>query len=486
MPTPRKATVLSRKRNANEESNGLEDIVIEDEPVTVAPSKSKVKPSGKATVRETRQIVYDAEVETDREEAGKGKELEEEGSRNGGGYFERHRPEPHRQYYQPYPFETGRGESKNTITNFFNILSDEDEETFLLFITRQPDMPSEKYNLPQILHPANFPVMQITKFDAPNFVQMLQQLNGNSGGRFTVRATYLNGETIDDAHLTNFCVPNPPKEDIRGDGGGDIQQTLVDIFDRLQTQQASQLQAIAELISKKKEEDDFSKIAKQLLMKKLLDDEPKEQGFNPERLAETLFTSQQMIEIMSKKFAKSFDVEERADKPAWLEFLESDAGKVIAEKAGNVVNGLAMLTAQRMAQNASANGNGAVPNPAPVQSPQIESPQQTQEQVEQERQMIVDTTKLTQYIIDELETENPLDETNTVLQELDADYPNAFGQIKLLCRLQGFEQLVQLLQAFVPEAFVELLNEDGTWNERGLKIQERLKEFYEFIKKQDS
>lgn len=479
-----------RKKPMMKEADDFEaENLSPDEPVKIAPSKSKVKPSGKATVRETRQIVYDADVEVTGEQDVKEKELETESEGVRFRRFEGGRPDFGGFRHQSYPYESNRGESKNTITHFFNILSDEDEETFLLFITRQPDMPSEKYNVSQVLHPANFPVMQITKFDAPNFVQMLQQLNGNSGGRFTVRATYLNGETIDDAHLTNFCVPNPPKEDIGGNGGGDIQQTLVDIFDRLQTQQAQQLQAIAELISKKKEEDEFSKIAKQLLMKKLLDDEPKERGFDAERLAETLFTSQQMIEIMTKRMAKSFDVEEKSDKPAWLDFLESDTGKVLADKAGNIVNTLAILTAQKMSQNSQPQPqqNGVAQEPVLEAPPQqIQSPTQTPEQIEQERQMIVDTTKLTQYIIDELETENPLDETNTVLQELDADYPTAFSQIKLLCRLQGFEQLVALLQAFVPEAFTELLNEDGTWNERGLKIEERLKEFYEFVKKQDS
>lgn len=426
----------------------------DEETPTLRPKRTRItKPSGQATVREVKTISYNAEIPDD--------------------------DEPKTQTFRPYqpqgfrPFTPDSGQPKNTISNFFDVLSNESDEAFLLFITRLPDMPSERFFLPQALYPANFPVVQISKYDAPNFVQMLTNLNSNSGGRFTIRACRLDGEAIEDAVLNNFVVPNPQRDEVVKQNDSGLRE-IVAVFERMAQQQEQRFTELISTLANKpvSEPSEWDLLAKEMLRKKLLEDAPKADGFNPERYMEALLTSEVIMDTITSKFASRLsDNKSDENEPTWLKLLESDTGKVLIEKAGNIANSLAVIGASKL--------NAPAPAPQQQQQP-VQNPDS-----EENTRMTIDTTKLTQFILDELESDNPINGDNAVLKELSEDYPKPFTLLIQFAKTQTFEQLFTLLHTFVPEAFVNLQDETGALTESGQKIQKRLQELYEYLKTLD-
>lgn len=375
---------------------------------------------------------------------------------------------------------------ENTLAAFFDALAEAGEENYLVMITRLPDLPNENYSRPQSVYPVNFPPMQCSVNSLPSFVQEIQKLNGRSGGRFEIRACYLTGESIEDAELTNFTVPDPVNLAPAADPSQNNLSDILAIIDRMNAESNARLERV--LLAIKPERSELDELARTVMIKKLTDDPPPARD-NPESVIMQMMLMPQMVEAFSEKMREAMNAgKAESDSPTWLKLLESPMGAAIGERIGVIAENFSQFAVASAAAKANA---VPVSNPAPP--PAESQPQAVQPQPE----TITETDEMTELIkdiFDELENGEPFNDQNEFLLELKEEYPMEASFVKMLCNDEPFPKLVQMLATKVPYLFEPLMaldpngkpiiNEHGqqALTERGSFIFNRLQEFYQYMR----
>lgn len=443
---------MARTREPETDSNDV------PEKVTIPKGKS-------ANVRTT--ISYTAELDNEKNET-PNNDTESETS-NG------FREIPIRAPFRPFVPESNYRIKGNTLAAFFDALADEGEENYLIMITRLPDLPSESYNRPQVMYPATFPPMQCNASALPSFVQEIQKLNGNSGGRFDVRACLLSGHTISEAELTNFVVPNPPRNEHSESAGNGLNE-MMQMFERMNADNNARIERLIE--AAKPQESEMQELAKQMLMKRLLADD-KPQSVNLEETMMKMFMMPSMVEVYAEKMRDAMNGGKQADNaPTWMKLLDSPFGQIIGEKAGTIAENLSQLAV--VAASAKAQ-QVAQPNPEPVQNGIVQpQPIAPSEEIDEMKELVKD-------IFDELENGEPFNDDNEFLQTLKEDYPMEATFVEMLCQKESYEQLIRMLGEKAPELFEGLISVDPVtgqqaFNERGAVVFPRLEEFYLYMR----
>lgn len=365
----------------------------------------------------------------------------------------------------------------NTLASFFDALASDGEENYLVMITRLPDMPSENFNRPQVLYPANFPPMQCNSSALPSFIQEIQKVNGMSGGRFNVRACKPTGESIEDAELTNFVVPDPPRREYENPTQNNNNEML-SLFERLNAENNARFDKMLE--SLKPQENELEKIAKQVLIKKLLDDD-KPPAANLEQMMMQMFMMPSMVEVYAEKMRDAMSAgSDKDNSPTWMKLLESPFGQSIGERIGTITENLSHLAV--VAASAKAQEANLIPPQAPqtATAPVVANPTNSSEEKDEMTELIED-------IFDELENGEPFNDNNQFLQDLGDDYPFEARFVKTLCESEDFSTLMKMLAEKAPQLFNGFSEPNPTTGEpmltpRGELLVNRLQEFYLYMR----
>jgi len=223
---------------------------------------------------------------------------------------------------------------------------------------------------------------------------------------------------------------------------------------------------------------------------KIINSESK--GFDVNEFTQSIMTQGAVMAGLGEAFNKMIFREPPAppEPDTWDRIMQVASHPV----AGQVVNKLmevgdafASVKLDKMsAEVPHANPNEFQP---PIDSQDSQDPQDSQDSVQPMQALINE-------IIDELESENPLDNTNETIKELQTEFPKEYGMIRMMCKgLDTFDEAFgTLLESTVqiqPYPFSEFLDipamqtaGKGVYlvNERGEKMKKRLEEFYNYVR----
>jgi len=358
---------------------------------------------------------------------------------------------------------------------------------FTAIITRQADQLRDDFKV-KCPVTSNFPAMDFSLSNCLEFPELLQKANNNSGGRF--RVSVFDNEQQELLPISLFLyVQNPIKEIVTPQTNND-NNTLA-MFEKMLQAQREQTERIISVIqsnNRPQEKSTLEQAIEQKILRDILDDKPKENGSFEEKML-TIFAMPQMVEKMANKM---FPENVQPTEQSFLEKALNNETLVnnVLDKAGGVVGGIANYLAmkeqakimQQQQQNPQAVQNPqpqAVNQPAQLTPQQIEA-QQVNEQI-QAKQMQND---LTNRIITELESSNPIDANNATLQALKAEYTVFYDAVANMCKTMPFNNLWELLiDNFAPKEITDkFFDENDELNEKGVFLESRLKELYEFWK----
>lgn len=362
------------------------------------------------------------------------------------------------------------------------------QDSFIAMIVRQPDAAMNiKYNAP-CGYVTNCGYFQFTTRDLFNFDAAIQDRNGNSGGIFNIRI-FKNDQTplllkrnrydYDSRHLpeytevglVNYPVANPVKADIipLQNGQSNIENMLLSYMEKTE----SRFESLLQQMNKPKEQSTLEKALEQKMLNDLLNP-PERNGLGGfEQTMATIMAMPVMVEKMSEKMFPQPPVPVEPD-------IFDKAEKILKIPAvSGAVDSILNISESFAASKMANAGTNTTAQQNPAQDQNLE-PEQNTEMLE-----------LLNDVIAELESDNPLDATNEFIQTLQTEFPTQADQLQSTCKIMSFDQIVQLLgaQKLIPHPFVPFLDLEQTqatsqyvWNARGVKMVERLKEFYEFVK----
>lgn len=365
-------------------------------------------------------------------------------------------------------------------------------DSFIAMLVRQPDFAMNiRYNVP-CGQPTNCGYFQFTSRDLFNFDAAIQERNSNSGGIFNIRI-FKNDQTplllkrnrynYDMRHepieievgLVNYAVPNPVKIDlpINGQTTGN-ESAILALIDKLD----SRLDA---MMNRPQPSNPLQDTMMQALVTKMTNDiiNPP-QNNNNNSAADIVANIMQGVAVSTAIGDAMAQNINRVPPPP----PEKNTFEMILE-AANSEAGLGVLsTLQDLSEVAKAKMlQGA---PVTDQTQTTQNPNEPEQKQETMEDLILD-------IIDELETENKLDADNEFIKNLQIEYPTQANMLVAVCKGMEFDKvfamLDQQLAKINPHPFLPFIDLEQTqatnkyvWNERGLKMLERLKEFYEFVK----
>lgn len=385
---------------------------------------------------------------------------------------------------------------RNSLAYLAEILSEDGEDQYVAIITRLADVYNDNFHSPSFAD-QNFPPMQFSPQGMMiNFIPSVQKFNNNSGGRFSIVVCQMNGEPIDGARLTNFVIANPPRTEAPITNGNGSDAGIVALMREMMEQNQRNMRDMIASIQAGKS-DRLQELAEQVMLKKLTEDSKPSASF--EEMMMKMFTMPAMVETMAESFRNAMNggAKESDDSPTWMKVMNSPFGEKIGERAGGILEGLmalgSQIAQQKMQQSPPAAAYQPPYQPPPQEIVTVEplpNPAQDQTVKDDETTEEDEMKNLIEDIVGELESENVIDDNNEFMKELAEDYPMEAEFVKMLCKSQPFEKLTAMLMQKAPSAFEGMveLSEDGKTprlNERGVKVENRLREFYEYYRAKD-
>lgn len=462
------------------------------------------KATGNATVRTT--VTYTASAKGDKDDTEEN-EYDSEPFRETQSLPYNQAPENHfprnRFNLPPAQDNTPRNRLADMFSEVRELLVDGD--TYYALVTRRADQMNDRFRI-KCNTDTTFPPLELTATALFDFVPAVQHYNYNSGGRFSVIVVDSSGEPVG-ISIPRFVIPDPvvdqpAPEKTHTDLNSQVVDMMSTMMQKSDERFAQMLEAIRTQATPQK--DRLSEIIEQKMINDILN--PKESEFSADKVIAQIFASQTMIEKLSDQLGNSFNKNDTSDREKTT--LEMILGNdMIMSKAGDLVNNIATIASNVVASRQQAPVNGypplpqatptpeTPPQPAPeyqASNPAQPAPQPTPEtaptndaEIEQRMQIIKD-------IITELESDRPLNQDNVFLKNLGQNYPDLQGGLIMLCKTTDFDTLFNQLEQTLPDVFAEFYSpsderdENGEvldeLNERGQKIETRLREFYEFMK----
>lgn len=412
---------------------------------------------------------------------------------------------------------------KDPLTLMFDALRESqvtNGETFIAHVFRRQDFMNDNFNVPCSVD-SQFPPLQFTARDIFTFVHTLQKSNNNSGGRFTIRVYRQDGTPVKtyigrngarapvDLGIAMLAVPNPTKESLHSDshqnnnnqnnGIAEVMKLMIESQNQtrldMMKMQLQFAEAQAANANQRHEPSDIEKQVMGAALHKLMNPEAPKANTLEETMA-TMFMMPQMVEGLSRKMfpeptePRDPTVMDTVKEVMAMPVVDNILAGVlnIAENAANA----RFIQAQKDAQTAANPGppNTYDPNAGYDEAPyQPHIIQEAQIPTENDTQM----QDLIEDIIDELQSDTPLNADNETIKELVAEYPAQFDTLKSTCKIATFDQVLALLldrtKTIQPNPFNPFINMEETvkmnaiiWTAEGNKLQDRLLEFYTYVK----
>lgn len=360
-------------------------------------------------------------------------------------------------------------------------------DQFFASITRLPDSMTDKFVVPCRDQIPGF-VVQFNTSDQFNFIPALQEVNGGSGGRFNIRVYDINQQpleipnpltferTLKPIVLGNLFVPNPPPKPIT-ENTQNPNSAFMAYLEKLEERQRQFEQRMID--ANRKPEKTTLEIAMEQKMVDLIFNGQQ----NNNNGIENALTSMVALPLFAQKMTERM-FPEKPEPPAqhepngWdraMSILDSPAGAKLADKLGNV---LEMAPAALLSR-----GTPSIQMPPSSQQPQQQNPMNEPNE-DYEPPALIDV------ILDELDSENPIDANNVTLQGLATQFPAESAIVTSICKSMAFDAVAAILQDRYPYAFedcfVMVSDPDGqqqaALNPLGQRRMKRLQEFYSLVR----
>lgn len=390
-------------------------------------------------------------------------------------------------YHSPRPSESTFTQNvpQNRLADMFAELAEYQEydgQQFYCFLIRKPDFANDKFRR-RALAPENFSPFPITSQSLLDFIPTIQEVNGNSGGRFEIRISDESG--IDTGiGIAGFVVTDPIiKETSTAPQGNSETSALIEMIRDQQQKSDERFAALLAEMAKPKESD-LEKALRQKMIKDIIDPAPpRESEFKPEQLIGQIFASQAMIATLSDQMAKAFNKNEPAEQSTLDKVLNSEmAMSYFKDVANSVITTVQQIAASRTAQPQS--------QPIPQQPTEGYPPLQQPQTTEPEREIQeIDPEVMEQIekILTALESDEPITLDHPMLVEFKEQKPDDYKRLAEACRIAPLDTILDFIESTVPDAaLVSIYKEDGELTERGEKVMKRIEEVYNLLKNEQA
>lgn len=364
-------------------------------------------------------------------------------------------------------------------------------DRFFAWVVRLPDPISNNFRVSNTMAQQDLGQFQFTSRDMFNFVNAVQKINNNSGGVFSI-AIYTDqqkpltffkrfrgrfeSEIIQreiTVGLANYSVPNPDIA-IDGNNANTSMNQGNDLKAILEQQQKSFEHLLEKALGNKQ-----PSALEQAMERKLIDD-----MVNPKTMDQTAMM-QPILTAMAGMFAMPQMVQGFAGQmfpqptPPAEKTLIDHVEQALQIPA--VQNALIRIGDIGEAMTVKRLGLQSAENPDDDDLDEIENPTEK-----------TDMQLLMEMIITELESDRPLDDTNSVIINLQETYPDQYDELQTTCQTLHFDAVFALLQnrmakmkpsPLVP--FIDIAQAQAgkiVYNERGEKLKVRLEAFYNFVR----
>lgn len=368
-------------------------------------------------------------------------------------------------------------------------------DIFFAKLVRQPDAINDKFNIPcrDIIE---IGVVQFSSTDRFRFIPAIQEMNGNSGGRFSI--SIYDSEYKEFATMRNMTykarpvgliltVTNPqpkPIENTNGNSPNNFESALMKVAEMNQ-QNHNQL---IQILNRKPEKSGFEIAFEQKMYNEMLNP-PQNHNNSATDIIAGVMQSIAVTQAMGDAIARGINREPPPPpEKTWIDQLNEASENPMLKKLGEKAIDFADNVASNLAVKALNLPTEGFPNGQPQQTqPQ---PQPT---MQPEIQELDETQELTLDIIGELAGTNPLDASNKMIKSLAVDYPDQFQLLVATCKGASFEfvfdQLIKRTSNIQPSPFIDYLDLEQTniqqrfvYNDAGTKLVDRLKLLYEYLR----
>jgi len=375
-----------------------------------------------------------------------------------------------------------------------------EKDSFTIKVIREPDSLDDDFrtNCGQRMQVGLF---SFNLRDALRFPEMLQKRNNNSGGRFTliafgrdnkplqnlitVETIKVQGKTVNQPIFSavvarNVIIANPF---IENDGGNksELASAFIELGKLIQSSNDKTLAAI-QALNAPKEKSIVEKALEQKLYNDIVNPKEKENPtFDAGQIMNNVMQQQVVMQTMAQGFSQMFNSNQSIQEKDWYDKILDN--EKIMQTGQNLVTVLSQIAASKLIPQPQNNNPQQTAN-NPQQPEQPEQQQLTPEQqVLEQQQRIADMRNVIDNIVEELESENPINDDNEMIQTLAADFPKYVPMIVDSCKNSAFPDLVNMLSFIAPDIFARFKDISGNLTEQGEHvINVRLKEFYEYLR----
>lgn len=374
----------------------------------------------------------------------------------------------------------------------FSVENENLYDSFFAKLVREADAINDRFNIP-CKDIVELGVIQFSSLDRFNFIPAVQKTNGNSGGRFSIAIFTHDYKAFETMRNMSFrarpvglklVVQNPAPEPIAPVNSNNGNNEMAQILAKMVEMQQANHNQLMQAMHRKPDKSTLELAIEQKVLNDILNPPTNNNSNNGNDIIASVMQSAAVVTGLSDAFARNLNREPKADpEPDWIDKLnkiaDSPVAKELIERVGDIGEAIAVsrLNLPANAQADSTNNNN-MQNPTEQQPPQ---------EITEAQSLILD-------IIDELESENALDATNETIKELQGEYPDQFSDLVSICQSgMPFDSVFNLLtnraSKMQPFPFLQFLDLEQTntqqkhvWNGAGLKLIERLKELYEYLK----
>lgn len=357
------------------------------------------------------------------------------------------------------------------------------DDSFYAFVVRQPDAIESRYNYP-CGRETELGVFQFTSRDMFAFPAEIHRRNNNSGGTFNItvyrsdtrqplelrrRSFSAREYSIISVGLMGYTLSNPVKDDLNApvnNSSNGVENQIMALIEK----QDERFQRFLEKQNEPKEKSLVEKAFEAKILQDITNPPTQQNGLEAmQTIMMQMFAAPAMIDGFTKRMFPPPTPPEQKD---WLDkatqVFEMPVTQQLLGKLGDIGEAI------------------AISRLPPVQNP---NPNNDDEELDEKDDMQI----LLETVIAELESDNPLDETNAVVSDLKNDFPDHFDTLQTACQTFDFDGVFALLinksSKMQPSPFIPFLDIEQTqatkkhvWNERGERLKTRLQEFYEYVK----
>lgn len=374
---------------------------------------------------------------------------------------------------------------QNKLAELFGELADYDsEQTFYALLTRRIDFFDDDFRS-KCTAQQNFAPFPITANSMMQFIPTIQKHNGNSGGRFDIVVVLPTGEPTG-IEINHFVVPNPMLEPI-AQGAGEQSDMLQIIMQMQQKSDERFAQLLLQMQANMRppEKDRLAQLMEKKIENEIMNPQTNK-GFDASEVVAQIFTAQTMVQTLSEKMAEAFNTNKDAPPLSTIDKLLGN--EMVVERGfaflGNIAQAVeTMATQKRNAPQPPPQAPPQYQNPEPTDGyPPLDAPPPAQAAAPEQDEQTKEIAEMITGIIEELESDRPIDDNNAYLNEQKAKYEFYFKQIKMMCNMMSFDDVFAELDKNLPDVFNQFYDASDELNERGVKIESRLREFYYYMK----